>query len=349
MKKLIIIIIGVLALNVATHHAAIAGTRYIDAHNHINGKYGPPKKSATDYDGAVQRALKTMDELGIQMMIVMPPPFMPNNPRKYGAREFISAIKKYPDRFAFLGGGGSLNLMIQKAVELGRTPPKMKERFRRLAFSILSLGAKGFGELSAEHLALGPKHHHQSAPPDHPLFLLLADIAASKDVPIDIHMEAVPKRMPPPSHVLSKNNPKTLDANIAAFERLLSHNRGARIIWDHVGWDNTGYRTTELIDGLMAKHPNLYMSFKISKNDSDSTNYPMDNSGKIKEEWIALIKKYPDRFVIGSDQFYLTPKMRSRIGPPSVGSTNSFFTALPPDLAQKVGYTNAIKLFKLKQ
>jgi len=326
---------------------AFAGTTYIDTHNHINGKFGQRANKAPDFDGAAQVALKKMDKLGIQKMIVMPPPFTPDNQMKYRSEEFASAVQKYPDRFAYLGGGGSLNPMILKAIEMGKTPPQLKQKFRQRANQIIKNGAAGFGELSAEHLSLGPKHHHQSAPPDHPLFLVLADIAAQNNVPIDLHMEAVPKRMRVSSHVKGTNNPSHIEANIDAFERLLSHNPRAKIIWDHVGWDNTGYRTTQLIDKMMAKHPNLYMSFKISLNDSKAENVPIEKGVGLKEDWIALIKKYPDRFIIGADQFYLSPQMKGRIGQPSVDSTNRFFNQLPPDLAKKVGTENALKLFNI--
>ena len=57
--------------------------------------------------------------------------------------------------------------------------------------------------------------------------------------------------MPLPSHLKSPPNPPRLHANIAAFERLLAHNPRAKIIWDHAGWDNTGYRTADLCRRLL--------------------------------------------------------------------------------------------------
>lgn len=55
-------------------------------------------------------------------------------------------------------------------------------------------------------------------------------------MPIDIHMEAVPDDMPLPLGLNPSHNPGILKANISAFERLLSHNRKAKIIWAHAGW-----------------------------------------------------------------------------------------------------------------
>src|SRR6185312_13039247 len=140
------------------------------------------------------------------------------------------------------------------------------------------------------------------APSDHPLLLLLADIAAQHRVPMVLHIEAVPQEMPLPSNLKSPPNPPRLHANIAALERLLDHNRNAKIIWAHAGSDNTGYRTPELCRRLLRAHSNLYMEIKIDPV-SPARNPPMAN-GKIKPEWLRLYKQFPDRFVIGSDQHY---------------------------------------------
>lgn len=79
----------------------------------------------------------------------------------------------------------------------------MLRRFEQAAEAILRGGAAGFGELAAEHFSsrIG-SHPYESAPADHPLFLALADIAARADVPIELHMEAVPRDLPFPNPAL---------------------------------------------------------------------------------------------------------------------------------------------------
>jgi hypothetical protein len=78
-----------------------------------------------------------------------------------------------------------------------------------------------------------------------------------------IPMEALPQDSPPPPF-LASFNPARLPANIAAFERLLEHNRQAIIVWAHAGWDDpTGERTVPLMRALLAKHANLSMSIKL--------------------------------------------------------------------------------------
>ena len=102
--------------------------------------------------------------------------------------------------------------------------------FRREAEAIVKAGAVGFGEIAAEHFSSGRGNHpYESTRPDHPLLLALADIAAEHDMPIDLHMEAVPQDMPFPGRRAGGANPENLKENISGLERLLAHNRNARI------------------------------------------------------------------------------------------------------------------------
>ncbi len=108
--------------------------------------------------------------------------------------------------------------------------------------------------MSTEHFSLpqSPVKDYEYAPADHPLMLLLADIAAGHNVPIDLHMEAVPQDMTSPENLKAPNPPR-LHGNFAPLERLLSHNPRANLIWAHAGQDNTGYRTPELMRALLSR------------------------------------------------------------------------------------------------
>jgi predicted TIM-barrel fold metal-dependent hydrolase len=324
---------------------------YIDVHNHLFGMTGKgsPLGRSTDYPGAARAAVSLMDSLDIGTAIVMPPPFTEGQRDVFEADEFLSAIRDYPGRFAFMGGGGSLNVMIQKAAKTGKTDPDVKKRFEEQAEKIVALGAVGFGEMTAEHFSLHPMHPYETAPPDHPFFLLLADIAARHDIPIDLHMEAIPHDMPLPDidRVKAGNNPATLKANIPGLERLLSHNPKARIIWAHAGWDNTGYRTPKLMDDLLSRHPNLYMTIKFG-DDSVAENRPLAPGASLKLEWLELMKKYSDRFMMGTDQFFTPPFSDMRRKPGRGKPTKAFFSQLPPDLAHKIGVENPGRVFHLK-
>jgi predicted TIM-barrel fold metal-dependent hydrolase len=221
----------------------------------------------------------------------------------------------------------------------------MQNVFEALAHEIVQSGAVGFGELTAEHLSFRQDHPYESAPPDHPLLLRLAEIAARHNMPIDLHMEAVASDMAIPGHVFSPNNPTTLRSNITAFERLLAHNRNAVIVWAHAGWDNTGGRTVSLIRSLVEKHPNLYMSVKVDRQ-SLSENRPVA-AGKIRPEWIDLVRSFPSRFMIGADEHFGVSEQTSR-GVGRAKAARLFLDQLPEDLALKVGYENALRIYRLR-
>jgi len=320
---------------------------YIDVHSHIFGITGG-RGGSTDYPGAVKKALSQMDKAGISMMLVMPPPFTGGQRGVFEAYDFISAIREYSGRFAFLGGGGTLNVMIQNVAQSREISPEVRTRFEEQSERLVTLGASGFGEVTAEHFSLSSSHPYESTPPDHPLFFLLADIAARHDIPIDLHMEAVPQDMqlPDDRRLKQGNTPARLKANIAAFERLLAYNRKAKIIWAHAGWCNTGQRTVKLMDEMLGRNPNLYMTVKIGKDSMEETR-PLTSEMKIKGEWIDLVRKYPDRFMIGSDQFYLTPMSPLRQPPGRLESITAFMAQLPQDLAYKIGNENPKRIFKL--
>jgi hypothetical protein len=323
------------------------GPPFIDTHAHFfsavpMGSGGPIQ----DFDGSARVALEFMDRLNILETFIMPPPFTFHQEHSYDYPAFIDVIRKYPRRFRFLGGGGTLNVMIQEAVRDGRVSRALADRFQTEARRILDAGALGFGELTAEHFSFDARHPYETAPPDHPLFLRLADIAAKRNVPVDIHMEAVPNRMPLPGHLSSPPNPRWVEANIDRFERLLAHNRRARIMWAHVGWGHTGQRTTALCDRLLGRNANLYMSFKMHRH-SVPGNRPIARGIGLKPEWLALIRKHPDRFVIGTDQFYLAPGARRRL-PTSVYGPAALMRFLPADLARRVGLDNPRHIYNLK-
>src|SRR5207248_7902490 len=122
---------------------------------------------------------------------------------------------------------------IQESIATGDAGTEVQNKFRQRAEEMLRQGATGFGEMTAEHFDGATPY--QYAPPDHPLFLLLADVAAQHSVPISLHMEAVVRNMPLPSGLKSPPNPPQLHENITAFERLLNHNRRAIIVWAHAG------------------------------------------------------------------------------------------------------------------
>jgi hypothetical protein len=136
-------------------------------------------------------------------------------------------------------------------------------------------------------------------------------------------------------------------ANIDGLGRLLSHNRKARVVWTHAGWDNTGHMTVGLLDSLLAMHPNLYLAVKITAQPGlqFEEHRPVDLNGNIRPEWLQLIADFPDRIMIGSDQFFGIPGLTPP-RPPSFESTWNLINELPGNLASRVSEDNVRAVYR---
>ena len=231
-----------------------------------------------------------------------------------------------------------------QATEPGRITPDIRAKFLAQAQRTLADGARGFGELAILHLSEFNGHPYESIAPDHPLLLDLADLAASRNSMIAVHMEAVERDMASPSTLATPPNPRTLLENISAFQHLLAHNPGARIVWLHAGWDNTGQRTPELTRRLMGMHPNLFLTLKFQH--SHFPGNAVLTPGGPNPNWMALVRDYPDRIMIGTDSFFASSS--SRVGgifePQPV---LSLLSRLPSPLALRIGSQNADRIYNL--
>lgn len=246
--------------------------RYIDVHTHIS-------PSGMSYE----QILSNMDKAGIDKMVVMSVPAGKNDSQEqYGVPE---ASELYPDRFIVLYGGEAIEMLETVAMKGSYTKAEEK-KFATLLEQAMSSGLySGIGEIGLRHFV--PKNESDAIDltilGNHPWVYIMSDIADKYNVPIDIHMEATSE-------------------TVKGLENLLAHNRNTVIIWDHAGWGNTDMATPQLIDQLMEKYPNLYSSIKIRNDKSTPVVISIfDSDKKIKSEWLSLIKKYPDRFMIGSD------------------------------------------------
>jgi predicted TIM-barrel fold metal-dependent hydrolase len=309
---------------------------YIDGHTHIDQNHA---------EEAVDLLLRAIDGLNGARVLIQTEPYGPYNPTAWDLEKILPAVSKHPDKMRALAGGGTLNPMIIEAADKGTTTPEMLKKFRDKAEELLKMGAAGFGEMSIEHFSLpqSPVKDYEYAPADSPLMLLLADIAAEHNVPIDLHMEALPTDIPRPAG-MQEPNPPMLHGNIAAFERLLAHNRNTKLIWAHAGSDNVGFRTPDLMRGLMQRHPNLYLEIKYDPGFPGKD--PPVADGKLKPEWLKLYQDFPDRFLIGSDQHFdppaTVPFARSQ-------QNANLLDQLPPDLRQKIAIDNPTRLYSGKR
>jgi predicted TIM-barrel fold metal-dependent hydrolase len=323
--------------------SATAPTRalspYVDTHVHFDAKV------VSDPSSEVDAALQEMAHENAVKLIFMPGPFLPDDASRFDHDAFMAAVKKHPGKLAFQGGGGSLNVMIQESVRSADAGPEVQRKFEDRAEQILRDGAVGFGEMSSEHLSFSPGQAYETAPPDHPLFLLLADVAAAHGVPIELHLDVVPQAMPLPSGLKSPPNPSSLRENLTSFERLLTHNTRAKIVWAHAGSDGLGYRTPDLCRRLLQAHSNLYMEIKIDPLELGKN--PPLTGGTIQPQWLKLFTDFSDRFVIGTDQHYASG--RPMTGVQRWQMVVLLLNQLPSDLRRKISRENALRIFPIAE
>ncbi|MCC6946234.1 MAG: hypothetical protein IT539_00570 [Bradyrhizobiaceae bacterium] len=265
------------------------------------------------FDLATETALAGMQAAGINKGVVFPPPYPAHNPF-FDYTDYEPHLRRYPGRFGFLAGGGSLNPLIHQYRDPANVTPEVRTRFTDLARRMLDAGAVGFGEIAVLHFSLVPNHPFEEVSPAHPLLFALMEVAATREAVIDLHMDAiVGASMATPSMLKSPPNPRTVQGNIDGLERLLAHDRKARIAWAHGGSDFTGNMTPALIGRLMDKHPNLFMSLRPVPTvppDSPLAHLGQGNDGRI-------------------------------------GAAAKALSAMPPALARKIGTENAVRIYRL--
>lgn len=319
---------------------------WIDVHVHLLADKG----DLEGFEEAAQTALQIMEAENIRTIAVMSPP----RPRmNFDVESLAEVAKKYAPRIVMLGGGGTLNPMLQEAGKSPEVTEPVRRRFEDAARRIVASGAKGFGEITAHHVSLLPSHAYEPVPADHPLLLLLADIAAEHRVPVDFHFDPVPTDIDTPGHLSSPRNPAVLKANLAGFERLLAHNRKTNIIWAHAGSDPVGYFSPGLVREMLGRHPNLALSIRPTAGRPGSMVHP---KGRINGDWIVVLRDFPDRFVLGSDSMVVASRYTGPDAPRIFAPRSEMqrfgirrlLSHLPADLARRIGYENAVRLYRLK-
>ena len=335
---------------------------FVDVHMHLDGVQGRPamrgrakmrkqQTDAGDNTTSADHLIAMMDKYGVRKAIVMPPPQTPSQRGGYTPyTALLDSVKKYPGRLILGAGGGELNPMIHET-NASEVSEEIREAFKAKASEIVRAGAHVFGEMTALHICMNPKHHYEATPPDHPLFFLLADLAAQYDIPIDLHMEAIAEDLPTPKKFRDAcdENPPVLSATLPAFERLLEHNRRARIVWQHIGWDNFGQMNPSLFRRLLAKHSNLYLAIKAVPNaETARMNRIHDDDYIVLPEWLELFESFPDRIVVGADEFARAENTQGGYKkPPFFDATWKTLMSLPPKLRKQIGGENAARIYRL--
>jgi hypothetical protein len=187
-------------------------------------------------------------------------------------------------------------------------------------------------------------------PADAPVWLQLVDLSAQYHVPISFHFV-----------------PDDSTAN-AAFEKMLSHNKDAILIWAHLGFNNMPLNSATLNDYLL-RYPNLYFDTAGIQNMQQDP-VPQANSnwwmltsqadnGQLNKEWRQFFETWNSRFLFGSDaggggngmERWLNYADDSVNGatPDAIGHWRNLLSNLDANTARNILSANSRELFLKKQ
>jgi len=168
------------------------------------------------------------------------------------------------------------------------------------------------GTAAGPYRGIGEFHLYDSANANGPVAKKLMQFAAEKQLAVLAHVDDV------------------------AIDLLMAHAPGARLIWAHTG---IGGAPAARVQALLDKYPRLMgeLSYRPGLTCGE---------GSLCPEWRALLLKYPDRFLIGSDTWvnqrwmYYDELMRGY---------RRWLGDLPPEVARRIAWDNGANLFQLNR
>ncbi|HKZ05583.1 MAG TPA: amidohydrolase family protein [Methylomirabilota bacterium] len=104
-----------------------------------------------------------------------------------------------------------------------------------------------------------------------------------------------------------------------------------KVIWAHAGMSSTAPAVSALLD----RYPNLWVDLAIRNGD-------VAPGGQLDPAWREVFLKHPDRFLAGTDT-WMTSRWEALPG--SVAEVRAYLSQLPRDVAEKIAYKNAERLF----
>lgn len=121
-----------------------------------------------------------------------------------------------------------------------------------------------------------------------------------------------------------------------AIDLLMAHAPGARLIWAHTG---IGGAPAARVQALLDKYPGLMgeLSYRPGLTCGE---------GSLCPEWRALLLKYPDRFLLGSDTWV---NQRWQYYDELMRGYRRWLGDLPPEVARRIAWDNGANLFQLNR
>ena len=251
------------------------------------------------------------------------------------AHEALTILEKYNVVFAVVFSTPSANALKLSSISDGRVIPFFSpyitghsrgnwyhdKRVLPLARKGLEEGLyKGIGELHVIS-GLGPRR-------DNDVFKGLLALAAEFDVPFNIHTET---------------------SSYQFLQPICEQHSEVRFLWAHAG----GVLGPEHAEGIMKACPNVWI--ELSARDPDHYGGLVEDDGSLRAGWKAVMIKYPDRFMVGTDPVWNAHQVNRWYEADEgwlhyaefIAFHRGWLTELPKDVEKKVRLDNALKFFKV--
>ncbi|MFJ2685801.1 amidohydrolase family protein [Pseudomonas sp. NPDC087342] len=184
---------------------------------------------------------------------------------------------------------------------------------------------QGIGEVFTRHDDLTALTSGDTPRANNEAMTRIYHLAAENDLPVMLHSNITSKR---------ERNPLYL----AEMEEPLRNHPHTRFIWAHAGTSVEIHRHQTQLDFLLPTltrmlevYPNLFIDLSWSM----LTPYLLDEQGKPRDEWLKLVERFPERFMLGSDVVGRFDKLGQEMR-----SFDPFLDALPEAVARKVARDN---------
>lgn len=184
---------------------------------------------------------------------------------------------------------------------------------------------QGIGEVFTRHDDLTALTSGDTPRANNEAMTRIYHLAAENDLPVLVHSNITSKR---------EKNPLYL----AEIEEPLRNHPHTRFIWAHAGTSLEIHRHQTQLDfllptltRLLEAYPNLFIDLSWSV----LTPYLLDEAGQPRPEWVSLVARFPERFMLGSD---VVGRFKT-LGKQMHGFT-PFLDALPPEVARQVARDN---------
>ena len=205
----------------------------------------------------------------------------------------------------------SAGVAVVPFIRLYRTREDYTHWFRDESIFKLVQDEFARGTANGPYKGIGEFHLYDSANANGPVARKIMQFAAEKKLPVLAHVDDV------------------------AIDLLMAHAPSGRIVWAHTG---IGGPSVERVNALFERYPTLIgeLSYRPGLT---------CEGGQLCPEWRALILKYPQRFMIGSDTWI---NARWQSYNEIMRDYRVWLGGLPADVARQVPWDNGARLFGVK-